>query len=153
MIKTGSPDADIIIDRCPHCRGLWFDGGEVRAFLKSDNFKGRFLGTPAAAPSESEQPEETPEVSRRDCPRCRRGLAPLAIADVTVDVCMECLGVWLDAGELSSLVQAGKAHQLDDDDSLLAHEIREGLSSDSLSPGLLAQLVDALKGLLSRYQH
>jgi Zn-finger nucleic acid-binding protein len=149
MLKSGSPDADIVIDRCGECRGLWFDGGEIRAFLKSDNFKERFLAAPKPATPPT---SETTEEFQRDCPRCRRGLAHLPIATVTVDVCMECLGVWLDAGELAQLVQAGQSSQLEGDDSLLAHEIREGLSSGSLSPSLLEQLMDALKALLSRYQ-
>lgn len=147
MLKTGSPDVDVIIDRCPECRGLWFDGGEVRAFLKSDSFKERFLAAPKPPASTTGEPTEA---FQRDCPRCQRGLEQFAIADVTVDICVECLGVWLDAGELARLVQAGQGDGLEGDDSLLAHEIREGLSDGSLSPNLLQQLLDSLKDLLAR---
>jgi Zn-finger nucleic acid-binding protein len=150
MLKCGSADADLIIDRCGECQGLWFDGGEIRQFLKSDNFKGRFLANPKPSAPAGEVSADGD--CRRDCPRCQRGLEHLSIAEVTVDVCLECLGVWLDSGELAQLVQAGKNSQLEDDDSLLAHEIREGLSSGSLSPNLLAQLMDALKDLLARYK-
>ena len=152
MLKCGSADADAIIDRCAECFGLWFDGGEIRQFLKSDNFKERFLADPKPSVETDLSGDGAAGDVKRECPRCQRALEQLCIADVTVDVCIDCLGVWLDAGELAQLVRAGSNSQLEGDDSLLAHEIREGLSNGSLSPSLLAQLVDALKDLLSRYK-
>jgi len=56
------------------------------------------------------------------CPRCRTAvLDPRSRADVTIDVCRSCRGIWLDRGELETLtaraiVAARYADELEDDD-------------------------------------
>ncbi len=37
----------------------------------------------------------------RQCPKCNRGMRPLRLEGVTVDLCPACRGMWFDAGELS----------------------------------------------------
>ena len=37
------------------------------------------------------------------CPRCEGALKETAFENVTIDVCDECSGVWLDAGELAQI--------------------------------------------------
>jgi|GEM_PF-289402 len=39
------------------------------------------------------------------CPRCDAGLFLLHFKDVEVDYCERCRGVWLDAGELETLIK------------------------------------------------
>ncbi|MEM7167833.1 MAG: zf-TFIIB domain-containing protein [Planctomycetota bacterium] len=39
-----------------------------------------------------------------DCPRCELGLAKTDYEGVAVDMCNECLGVWLDNGELQLIL-------------------------------------------------
>lgn len=40
------------------------------------------------------------------CPNCALALRPLTHAGVKLDVCLECQGVWLDAGEFEQVVDA-----------------------------------------------
>lgn len=48
-----------------------------------------------------------------DCPICKNVMITLELADVEIDHCIECGGIWLDAGELELLLgEPGKAKQL-----------------------------------------
>jgi len=38
-----------------------------------------------------------------DCPVCKNAMVTLELADIEVDYCTECGGIWLDAGELELL--------------------------------------------------
>lgn len=39
-----------------------------------------------------------------DCPTCRNAMITLELAKVEIDHCVECGGIWLDAGELELLM-------------------------------------------------
>ncbi|UCC22006.1 MAG: zf-TFIIB domain-containing protein [Planctomycetota bacterium] len=41
-----------------------------------------------------------------DCPVCKNAMITLELADVEVDYCSDCSGIWLDAGELELLLGA-----------------------------------------------
>jgi len=46
-----------------------------------------------------------------DCPRCKKKMEKLKRKDVTIDVCRQCKGMWLDAGEIERLaIMAGEKH-------------------------------------------
>jgi len=48
-----------------------------------------------------------------DCPACKNAMITLELADVEIDHCTECGGIWLDAGELELLLgETQKAKQL-----------------------------------------
>ena len=48
-----------------------------------------------------------------DCPVCKNAMITLELADVEIDHCTDCGGIWLDAGELELLLgQPEKAKQL-----------------------------------------
>jgi len=83
---------DVIIDVCPKCRGIWLDQGELKKITgnrKLSDFLTKEIGTQSK--------------SELVCPGCG-GLMDIERADdVEVDVCLECNGVWLDAGELDEL--------------------------------------------------
>lgn len=88
------------VDRCPRCRGVWLDRGELAALL---------LTKGAAAAVEHEEPEESVrrhQVGEVRCPR--DGAAMREVRDrtqrhVTYEECPACRGVFLDAGELTDL--------------------------------------------------
>ena len=47
--------------------------------------------------------------TQRQCPRCRVALAPAPLLEggrVQVDVCPQCRGIWFDAGELQTILDA-----------------------------------------------
>jgi len=39
-----------------------------------------------------------------DCPVCKNAMITLELADVEIDYCTDCGGIWLDAGELEQLL-------------------------------------------------
>ena len=48
-----------------------------------------------------------------DCPVCENAMITLELADVEIDYCPDCGGIWLDAGELELLLdERAKAKQL-----------------------------------------
>ena len=48
-----------------------------------------------------------------DCPVCKNAMITLELAEVEIDHCIECGGIWLDAGELEQLLgEQEKAKQL-----------------------------------------
>ena len=48
-----------------------------------------------------------------DCPACKNAMITLELADVEIDHCTDCGGIWLDAGELELLLgDAEKSKQL-----------------------------------------
>jgi Zn-finger nucleic acid-binding protein len=48
-----------------------------------------------------------------DCPVCKNAMITLELADVEIDYCTDCGGIWLDAGELEMLLgESEKAGQL-----------------------------------------
>lgn len=76
----------IELDRCPGCRGTFFDGGELEAVL----------GKPMAFEARS-------YVTSRKCAACGAGMKAATVAGLAVEQCGSCKGVFLDAGELRSL--------------------------------------------------
>lgn len=48
-----------------------------------------------------------------DCPVCKNAMITLELAEVEVDYCTDCGGIWLDAGELELLLgNSGQTEQL-----------------------------------------
>lgn len=76
---------DVTFDRCPQCRGSWFDKGELSHLVHRD-VDGVVV----------------PELSGFACPRCRGLVARLRVGRVLADECQDCRGVWLDAGEVDA---------------------------------------------------
>lgn len=55
--------------------------------------------------------EELQEVGKMEdlkCPRCDKVMEKIKKADVIIDVCRECQGMWLDKGEMERLAKYGK---------------------------------------------
>ena len=45
------------------------------------------------------------------CPKCNGTLVETDFENIKIDVCNECTGVWLDAGELTQIVDKEKGDQ------------------------------------------
>ena len=43
-----------------------------------------------------------------DCPVCKNAMIVMELAEVEIDYCTECQGIWLDAGELDLLLGNGE---------------------------------------------
>ncbi|MFP4355871.1 MAG: zf-TFIIB domain-containing protein [Phycisphaerae bacterium] len=89
--------ADLELDYCPGCGGIWFDQAELERALPHAILN---LAVPGDAPE-----------TGRGCPRCDRARlfrVQYPQTDVQVDVCRKCRGVWLDAGEAEAINRARK---------------------------------------------
>lgn len=87
-----------MIDRCPHCRGIFFDAGELESILEIvDLFNSIALKEDDLHPSEAEL--------RRQlcCPVDGESFEKHEIGGQIIDICPECRGIWLDDGELFAL--------------------------------------------------
>lgn len=103
------------IDRCPDCGGIWLDAAEldkVVALNKSGASKGVVdrLDVGKRVPG-----GRTGTRTMRQCPRDR---AALTITDsptqrhVVYDLCPQCRGIFLDAGELKDLAEFTLAERI-----------------------------------------
>lgn len=80
------------VDVCPTCGGLFLDKNEVRALTGSESLH-RLLTKYLGLDSDSQLV----------CPNCGGLMDGEDAGGVRVDVCLDCKGVWLDAGELERL--------------------------------------------------
>ena len=106
-LKKAKPkNSEITIDYCSKCKGIWFDEKELKR-IASEAIKD------LSVPSNSTK-------SQRLCPKCNKYLYEFNYPQtlVTIDMCKNCKGLWLDAGELKeiqtirkSLQKSGKAKE------------------------------------------
>jgi Zn-finger nucleic acid-binding protein len=90
------------VDRCPTCHGIFFDAGELEAIVAMmDLYHSIKLEEDEIdiVPSE----ERTRRVS---CPADGADMEPRQVGTLTMDTCPSCDGIWLDDGELVSLMLA-----------------------------------------------
>lgn len=95
------------IDCCFTCRGLWFDRDELRRLFTSPKLYKKFR-----LPEYNFRVKLKEAPPTRECPRCpQTALREMTLGDIVVDECAECLGIWLDSGEISrlmDLLESGK---------------------------------------------
>jgi uncharacterized protein len=86
--------ANLNVDYCPKCKGIWFDGGELEQAM------------PVADPHLHIPPNAVR--LKAPCPRCAKPLYtfPYPQTRVTIEMCKACRGLWLDAGEFKQIRQA-----------------------------------------------
>lgn len=88
------------IHRCPQCLGASVNGNllrDVRAHVTLELHK-----------------QQAPAASLRPCPKDGASMKSLAYKGIPLCACPQCLGLWLDAGKLSRLLElAGPPKQPD----------------------------------------
>ena len=97
----------VVIDRCPGCRGEYYDTGEVDPQLDLKPGERQWLLDHAAI-----APHDSPQGKALDCPGCRKPMETYRVPGpepVVVDVCPQCHGTWLDEGEAGLLRSAARA--------------------------------------------
>jgi len=108
----------VVVDHCPKCDGIYLDDGELRTL--TGNFSlAKWLTKYLGVDSDS----------KLVCPGCGGVMDAERPEGIEVDVCLNCHGIWLDAGELEALRELSGA------------EFRQG----ALSNEKLAELFDADK--------
>lgn len=119
---------DQTVERCPECDGIWIPGESIDTLLgKGERLKLRSLCS--ARPSQLV------------CPYHHVELGETKIGGVTVDLCPECSGLWLDPGELENLRARPRMKEKESPmrTALIADGKRGSLdSTDIVSDGLLA---------------
>jgi Zn-finger nucleic acid-binding protein len=86
------------VDACPTCKGLFLDRREIRTLTGSGDLNKlltQYLGLDSD--------------SQLVCPNCGGLMDGEDAGNVRVDVCLDCKGVWLDAGELERLASMDDA--------------------------------------------
>jgi uncharacterized protein len=94
--------ADVEVDLCPSCGGLWLDHGEIERIGRGKPDEMEKL---RSALTGSSKPEESSE-TKTNCPACPGQLKEVLLGPVHVDYCTKCHGVYLDRGELDQAVAA-----------------------------------------------
>lgn len=95
---------ELHVDKCFVCGGVWFDKGELDKYL-TDQIN--VIDSPALGGGLDEKLGE----KKGNCPRCHIRMKKTAApkdADMTLDLCEQCHGVWLDSTEIDRLERASK---------------------------------------------
>lgn len=110
-VRVDTSNGIFSIERCQRCFGLFFDVGEVQAFLEASVSTTFAINLKEIANINDERARANQPISYKKCPECsvlmnRKNFA--AMSGVVVDQCKE-HGVWLDNGELMHLMEWKKA--------------------------------------------
>ncbi|GMQ91496.1 MAG: hypothetical protein BMS9Abin11_0805 [Gammaproteobacteria bacterium] len=100
-------EADIEIDVCPRCAGIWLDRGELEAIeetIENDYIEELekfpdYVGNAYTMALQKKAAEIT-------CPDCNTAMERKEYAytsQIMIDKCPKCHGIWLDKGELEAL--------------------------------------------------
>ncbi len=86
--------ANLNVDYCPKCKGIWFDGGELEQTVE-------------VADPHLQIPRNAVRL-QAPCPRCAKRLYAFHYPQtrVMIEMCKVCKGLWLDAGEFKRIRQA-----------------------------------------------
>ncbi len=87
---------DVVIDRCTHCKGIWFDIGEAELL------KGKWMGD-ALDTGDPEEGKKWDAVEDIACPRCGKDMEKRcdpAQHHIWFEECVE-HGMFMDAGEFT----------------------------------------------------
>ncbi|MDI9431426.1 MAG: zf-TFIIB domain-containing protein [Planctomycetota bacterium] len=100
--------ADVEIDHCVGCGGIWLDAGELELLMDDRQKASQLLASFEEGPAVGEKP--------RRCPICRRKMTKIIVGPtkpvLLIDKCRRGDGLWFDRGELQEILNRG---QLDED--------------------------------------
>ena len=84
------------IDRCRKCMGMWFDRLEAETLKQIAGSETLDIGNGETTTQSNRVKEDI------KCPRCHKSMLQMLDIDrhsIWYEKCLECEGVWLDAGE------------------------------------------------------
>jgi len=103
--------ADVEIDHCTECGGIWLDAGELELLLGEPENAKQLL--------DSFKVDSTSPEKLRKCPICDRKLQKVIVGSgqpkLLIDKCRIGDGLWLDKGELQDILDRA---QLDKDNKI-----------------------------------
>ncbi len=104
--------AEVEIDHCVQCGGIWLDAGELESLLDDPQKTKHLLGSFREVPLGSDPV--------RRCPICDKKMARVAVGSskpaLLIDKCRRSDGLWFDRGELPDILERG---ELDPDSRIL----------------------------------
>lgn len=95
--KITERSGEIEIDICNHCKGTWYDQGELTDLEK--------LVKPVFVEIRK-IPTEYDQLTALTCPKCKMIMQKAEHPrdeNVILDYCEKCSGIWLDGGELTAI--------------------------------------------------
>ena len=100
-------EAQIEVDLCPSCSGMWLDYGELEAIQDSreTDYSEELQNIPNYL-DQSHQFSLARNEGTFHCPRCRNEMEKREYgycSQIMIDVCPSCRGVWLHKGEIKEL--------------------------------------------------
>lgn len=99
--------ADVEIDHCVGCGGIWLDAGELELLMDDRRKADALLDSFRADPSSAEE-------SRR-CPICDKKMTKIVVGDAAplllIDKCRRDHGLWFDRGELEDIFARARLDQ------------------------------------------
>ena len=107
VLETKRYEAQIQVDECPACRGMWLDEGELERIqqTKERDYTDELAKIPDGVLGAYEMARQKIQ-DERACPSCGRGMEKREYAyasRILVDSCPSCHGFWLDRGEVEAL--------------------------------------------------
>jgi Zn-finger nucleic acid-binding protein len=114
--------ADVEIDHCVRCGGIWLDGGELELLMDAPEKAKQLLRSFRKDPTAAEHP--------RKCPICNKKMAKVTVGPsdppLRIDQCGRGHGLWFDRGELKQILNRGKLDQ----DSRIQHLLADMFGQD-----------------------
>jgi len=103
--------ADVEIDHCPDCGGIWLDAGELELLLGEPEKAKQLLNSFKVDSSSTE--------TLRRCPICYKKMQKIIVGfskpTLLIDRCRKNHGLWFDKGELNNIIDKA---QLDKDNKI-----------------------------------
>lgn len=96
------------VDRCPRCKGIWFD------ILEHEDLR-KVKGAADKIDVRTDDSSANSEGKIIDCPRCHVRMSPTHDAEqphIVFEKCSACSGVFFDAGEFADLQEFTIAERL-----------------------------------------
>jgi Zn-finger nucleic acid-binding protein len=95
LLEIKGPWGKVVVDYCPECESVWFDGGELESALDS-----RLVWEQMLRGMRFE--------SGYGCPRCGGSMVVAFANSVASEVCRHCRGAWILRSDLEALTRASE---------------------------------------------
>jgi Zn-finger nucleic acid-binding protein len=96
--------AEVEIDYCTGCKGVWLDAGELEMLLDDDGKAKKLIHSFAQDASSREK--------ARRCPICDKKMEKIIVGHekptLLIDRCSKGDGLWFDSGELNGIIARAK---------------------------------------------
>ena len=143
---------DVILDECPQCHGIFFDAFELK---KMDEMH-EYADDPELQRLLSYERRDDTRDYQLICPNCGSKMVRRKYnlkADVFIDECYNCGGIWLDAGELKVIrenyLTPEEARKILDEIIYSTPELRNEIAKHEAKIKELDSLSKEKKGLAS----